>query len=110
MARRDTVSVACDLATDLGVEQGTLQLFREVWRKPSGEAEQRRGLMRFSGARYKELRHVQSRASTLGSRVQGGTAVCRTVHMPSPLGSTAIIERYVGPQDRSPCICPAHVS
>jgi len=66
-----------EFATDLGVEQGTLQLFREVWRKPPGEADQRRELMRFSGARYKELRHVQSRASTLGYRVQGGTAICR---------------------------------
>lgn len=66
-----------EFAADLGVEQGMLQLFREVWRKPAGEAEQRRELGRYAGARFKELRHVQSRAATSGYRVQGGTAVCR---------------------------------
>ncbi|MBM2622020.1 DUF4132 domain-containing protein [Actinoplanes sp. LDG1-06] len=66
-----------EFAADLGVEQGLLQLFREIWRKPEGEAEQRAELRRYSGARYKELRHVQSRATSSGYRVQGGMAVCR---------------------------------
>lgn len=49
-----------EFAADLGVEQGTLQLFREVWRKPESEAEQRRELTCYAGAQFKELRHVQS--------------------------------------------------
>ncbi|GAA2881715.1 hypothetical protein Acy02nite_16320 [Actinoplanes cyaneus] len=66
-----------EFAADLGVEQGTLQLFREVWHKPADEAGQRRELSRYSAARFKELRHVQSRATSAGYRVQGGTAIVR---------------------------------
>ncbi|BCY07151.1 DUF4132 domain-containing protein [Actinoplanes sp. L3-i22] len=66
-----------EFAGDLGVEQGTLQLFREVWHKPADEAGQRRELSRYGDAKFKELRHVQSRATSAGYRVQGGTAVCR---------------------------------
>lgn len=63
-----------EFAADLGVRQGTRQLFREVWTRPEDEAEQRRELTRYAGARYKELRHVQARATSAGYRVQGGTA------------------------------------
>lgn len=63
-----------EFAADLGVRQGTLQLFREVWTRPADETEQRRELSRYAGARYKELRHVQARATSAGYRVQGGTA------------------------------------
>ncbi|GAA4601016.1 hypothetical protein BJY16_003731 [Actinoplanes octamycinicus] len=66
-----------EFAADLGVEQGTLQLFREVWHKPADPAEQRRELTRHAGARFAELRHAQTRATSAGYRVQGGTAVCR---------------------------------
>jgi hypothetical protein len=66
-----------EFAADLGVEQGTLQLFREVWHKPAEAAEQRRELSRFAGARFKELRHAQSRAASAGYRLQGGAALCR---------------------------------
>ncbi|WP_436521028.1 DUF4132 domain-containing protein [Actinoplanes sp. HUAS TT8] len=66
-----------EFAGDLGVEQGTLQLFREVWHRPEDADDQRRELSRYSDAKFKELRHVQSRATSAGYRVQGGTAVCR---------------------------------
>ena len=38
-----------EFAADLGVEQSLVQLFREVWRKPPGEAEQRQELRRYAG-------------------------------------------------------------
>lgn len=66
-----------EFAGDLNVEQGTLQLFREVWHRPETEEDQRRELSRYGGAKFKELRHVQSRATSGGYRVQGGTSVCR---------------------------------
>ncbi|BCJ45943.1 hypothetical protein GCM10010168_56370 [Actinoplanes ianthinogenes] len=66
-----------EFAADLGVEQGTLQLFREVWHKPADPAEQQRELRRYADAAFKELRHAQTRATSAGYRVQGGTAVCR---------------------------------
>ncbi|NUT36880.1 MAG: DUF4132 domain-containing protein [Hamadaea sp.] len=86
-----------EFAGDLGVEQGTLQLFREVWRKPAGEAEQRRELARYAGARFKELRHAQSRAASLGYRVQGGTAVCRVWEA----GATVVASVWIGDGDPS---------
>jgi hypothetical protein len=84
-----------EFAADLGVEQGMLQLFREVWRKPAGEADQRRELARYAGARFKELRHVQSRAATSGYRVQGGTAVCRLWEA----GATVVASVWIGDGD-----------
>jgi len=72
-----------------------LQLFREVWRKPAGEAEQRRELGRYAGARFKELRHVQTRAAASGYRVQGGTAVCRLWEA----GMTVVASVWIGDGD-----------
>ncbi|MDY7085130.1 MAG: DUF4132 domain-containing protein [Actinomycetota bacterium] len=86
-----------EFAADLGVEQGLLQLFREIWRKPATEAEQRAELRRYSGARYKELRHVQSRATAAGYRVQGGTAVCRVWEG----GATVVASVWIGDGDPS---------
>ncbi|GID27419.1 DUF4132 domain-containing protein [Paractinoplanes brasiliensis] len=86
-----------EFAADLGVEQGLLQLFREIWRKPAAEAEQRAELRRYSGARYKELRHVQSRATAAGYRVQGGTAVCRVWEG----GATVVASVWIGDGDPS---------
>lgn len=86
-----------EFATDLGVEQGTLQLFREVWRKPADEAEQRRELGRYADARFTELRHVQSRAAATGYRVQGGTAVCRMWEA----GTTVVASVWIGDGDPS---------
>ncbi|MFE9692079.1 DUF4132 domain-containing protein [Micromonospora sp. NPDC005806] len=66
-----------EFAADLGVRQGTLQLFREVWTRPDDEDTRRRELTRYAAARYKELRHVQARATAVGYRVQGGTATLK---------------------------------
>ncbi|WP_027341301.1 DUF4132 domain-containing protein [Hamadaea tsunoensis] len=86
-----------EFAADLGVEQGTLQLFREVWRKPEGEAEQRRELSRYAQGHFKELRHVQSRAGAQGYRVQGGTAVCRIWEE----GAVVVASVWIGEGDPS---------
>lgn len=66
-----------EFAADLGVRQGTLQLFREVWTRPDSEDDQRRDLSRYAGGRYKELRHLQARATTAGYQVRGGVASAR---------------------------------
>ncbi|GIE85325.1 DUF4132 domain-containing protein [Actinoplanes regularis] len=84
-----------EFAADLGVEQGTLQLFREVWHKPADPAEQERELSRYGGAAFKELRHVQSRATSAGYRVQGGTVVCRIWED----GRTAVASVWIGDGD-----------
>jgi Domain of unknown function (DUF4132) len=81
-----------EFAADLGVEQGLLQLFREVWRKPADPAAQRAELSRHAGARFKELRHAQSRAVASGYRVQGGTAVCRVWEA----GVTVVASVWIG--------------
>jgi hypothetical protein len=81
-----------EFAADLGVEQGTLQLFREVWRFTPGD-----DLGRYSGARFKELRHVQSRATAAGYRVQGGTSVCRVWES----GVTVLASVWIGDGDPS---------
>ncbi|MEU4693576.1 DUF4132 domain-containing protein [Actinoplanes sp. NPDC023714] len=81
-----------EFAADLGVEQGTLQLFREVWLTRSAD-----DLRLYSGARFKELRHVQSRATAAGYRVQGGTAVCRVWES----GVTVLASVWIGDGDPS---------
>ncbi|MFE0530448.1 DUF4132 domain-containing protein [Micromonospora parva] len=66
-----------EFAADLGVRQETLQLFREVWALPESLDDRRRDLARYARGRYKELRHVQARATSAGYRVQGGAASVR---------------------------------
>jgi hypothetical protein len=84
-----------EFAADLGVEQGTLQLFREVWHKPADTAGQQRELSRYGGAAFTELRHVQSRATSAGYRVQGGTAICRIWED----GRTVVASMWIGDGD-----------
>ena len=50
---------------------------------------------RYAGARFKELRHVQSRATSAGYRVQGGTAVCRMWES----GATIVASVWIGDGD-----------
>lgn len=80
-----------EFATDLGVKQGTLQLFREVWHRPDGEAEQRAEAARFSGAKFQQLRHVQTRAMQHGYRVQGGMATLRVWEGGAPIAASVWI-------------------
>ncbi len=65
-----------ELATELGIEQGIPQLFRETFEKPTtiGEGETRVG--DFADAQFQQLNHVLGKCRTLGYRVRGGFACC----------------------------------
>lgn len=60
-----------EFAVDLGCKQGVLQLFREIWRKPADAAAAAR---EYSGGHFAQLRHLTSRATSLGYAVRGGYA------------------------------------
>ena len=64
-------------ATELGIRQGVAQLFREVWRVPADESSRRAELSRYAGGRFGQLRHLTSRAASLGYAVRGGWATLR---------------------------------
>jgi hypothetical protein len=66
-----------EFAAELGVTQGTLQLFREIWVKPDDPARQQATLTEHSGGRFTELRHLTARATKLGYPVRGGYATNR---------------------------------
>jgi hypothetical protein len=68
-----------EFAAELGVRQGTLQLFREIWRKPEGQEAQTTELTAYAGGQFKELRHLTARATKLGYRVRGGYVTNRIV-------------------------------
>ncbi|GAA1741740.1 DUF4132 domain-containing protein [Luedemannella helvata] len=86
-----------EFAAELGVAQGTTQLFREIWRKPEDKAEQSRALGEFSGGRFEELRHLTARATKLGYPIRGGYATCRVWE-----GGTAVTATvWVGADDPS---------
>jgi hypothetical protein len=66
-----------DFATELQVEQGIAQLYRETWRKPT-DLDPHATLVRdFSGGRFAQLVHATGRARTLGYRLSGGFAVTK---------------------------------
>lgn len=64
-------------ATELDVTQGVLQLFREIWRKPGDPAQLAKEAAQYSGGEFAQLRHLTSRASSLGYAVRGGYATVR---------------------------------
>lgn len=64
-------------ATELGVRQGVAQLFREIWRRPDAPGPQRTELARYAGGRFAQLRHLTTRAASLGYAVRGGQASLR---------------------------------
>jgi uncharacterized protein DUF4132 len=66
-----------EFAMELGVKQGVLQLFREVWRKPEGAAAQEKATEEYSGGHFEELRHLTGRATSLGYAVRGGYVIRR---------------------------------
>lgn len=84
-----------EFATELGLTQGTPQLHREVWVKPTGVDARRSELAKYSGAKYDELRHVAARASTSGYRVRGGSAVCQVWES----GGQTIASVWIGDHD-----------
>jgi hypothetical protein len=66
-----------EFAADLGVQQGVLQLFREIWRKPDDPAEAGTETNRYSGGHFEQLRHLTGRATSHGYAVRGGYATRR---------------------------------
>ncbi|MFD5316260.1 DUF4132 domain-containing protein [Streptomyces sp. NPDC127098] len=64
-----------DFATELDLRQGVGQLHREVWR-PGGVDPAADRVDTFAGGRFKQLRFLIGRATSLGYRVRGGQAVC----------------------------------
>jgi Domain of unknown function (DUF4132) len=66
-----------EFAVELGVRQGVLQLFREVWRKPDRPDEMAKEAAAYAGGRFAQLRHLTGRATSLGYAVRGGYAVSR---------------------------------
>jgi hypothetical protein len=60
-----------EFAAELGVRQGVLQLFREIWHRPA-TGELPTAAARYSGGHFAELRHLTGRATSLGYAVRGG--------------------------------------
>ena len=75
--RLDELDDLREFAAELGVRQGTLQLFREVWRKPTEAAQLTAECHSCAGGRFDQLRHLTGRATSLGYQVRGGYATCR---------------------------------
>jgi hypothetical protein len=65
-----------DFATELQVEQGIPQLYREVWRKPPDVQDKQ--VSEFSNGKFGQLMFATSRCRTLGYQFSGGFAVTRT--------------------------------
>jgi Domain of unknown function (DUF4132) len=63
-----------EFATELGIRQGTPQLFREIWRKPEEPEALYRAVREHAGGRFEQLRHLTGRAASLGYAVRGGYA------------------------------------
>jgi hypothetical protein len=61
-----------EFAAELGVRQGVLQLFREIWRKPADGPALAAEARRYSGGHFTQLRHLTGRATSLGYVVRGG--------------------------------------
>jgi uncharacterized protein DUF4132 len=64
-------------ATELDVTQGVLQLFREIWHKPDNPAQLAKEAAQYAGGEFAQLRHLTSRAASLGYAVRGGYATVR---------------------------------
>jgi predicted DNA-binding WGR domain protein len=66
------------LAAELGLSQGTKQLFREVFAKPTEVNElDSTSVEKFRGGEFEMLAHARGAAKALGYRVSGGWTVCR---------------------------------
>ena len=75
--RLDDLDDLREFAAELGVRQGTLQLFREVWSQPGDPEQLTAERHRGAGGRFAQLRHLTGRATSLGYQVRGGYATCR---------------------------------
>jgi hypothetical protein len=66
-----------DFATELQVEQGIAQLYRETWHPPADLDPQAMGVTDYSDGHFAQLMHAAGRCRTLGYQVSGGFAVNR---------------------------------
>jgi hypothetical protein len=64
-----------EFAVELGVGQQAQQLFREVWRRGADRDAGALLVDDFEGGRFRQLRFLIGRATSLGYRVRGGQAV-----------------------------------
>lgn len=65
-----------ELGTELSLEQGISQLFRETFSKPADLDPEASQVSEFSMGRFEQLLHATSRAQQQGYRVRGGFATC----------------------------------
>jgi hypothetical protein len=86
-----------EFAAELGIRQGTLQLFREVWHKPADPEQLTAERNRCAGGRFAQLRHLTGRATSLGYQVRGGYATCRVWEDGTAVNATV----WVGADDPS---------
>jgi hypothetical protein len=66
-----------DFATELQVEQGIAQLYRETWHLPDELDPQALAVTDFSDGHFAQLMHATGRCRKLGYQVSGGFAVTR---------------------------------
>lgn len=67
------------MAVEIGVSQGTSQLFRETFARPTTPPADPMSIDQFSGGEFAMLQAVTGLAKRLGYRVSGGAAVCRVL-------------------------------
>jgi Domain of unknown function (DUF4132) len=86
-----------EFAADLGVDQGTRQLFREIWLRPDDPDELEAAAAQYEGGRFLQLRHLLARTTSHGYAVRGGCATCRVWED----GRPALAAVWVGVDDPS---------
>ncbi|HEU0034406.1 MAG TPA: DUF4132 domain-containing protein [Kofleriaceae bacterium] len=67
------------MAVEINAQQGTSQLFRETFARPTTPPEDPTAIDQFSGGEFSMLQQVTGLAKRLGYRVSGGAAVCRVL-------------------------------
>jgi len=66
-----------DFATELHIEQGIAQLYREIWLKPADLPDEATSVDDFRNGRFVQLMHATSRCRQLGYQVSGDSAITR---------------------------------
>jgi hypothetical protein len=67
------------MAVEIGVSQGTSQLFRETFPRPTTPPADPMSIDQFANAEFSMLQVVTGLAKRLGYRVSGGASVCRVL-------------------------------
>jgi hypothetical protein len=67
------------MAVEINVSQGTKQLFRETFQRPTTPPEDPMAISQFSGGEFSMLQMVTGLTKRLGYRVSGGAACCRVL-------------------------------